>query len=239
MKQANLISILSAFKNLNKDSFDSYLAYHSIKIKNSELKDLQALVDTFTLFSKNIALFDKYFIGYKIPQIGKEFDLLRIDKETIVNIELKSTNTDDKILTQLLRNKYYLSFLKRKTYCYTFIADIKKIYFLDKTDNLEEVDFRHLLRVLVSQNVERIKDIDSCFNPSNYLVSPFNSTREFIKEEYFLTSQQEDIKKEILNQISLPTHSIISIKGNAGTGKTLLTYSPYAKKHISNSIMQL
>lgn len=234
MKEANLISVLSAFKNLSKDSFASYLAYHSIKIKNSELKDLQVLVDTFRAFSKNIALYDKYFIGYRIPQIGKEFDLLRIDKETIVNIELKSTNTDDKILAQLLRNKYYLSFLKRKIYCYTFVADEKKLYFLDKTGLLEEVDFRHLLKVLVPQNVEKIHNIDNYFDPSNYLVSPFNSTKEFVKEKYFLTSQQEDIKKEILKQLSLSTYSIVSIKGNAGTGKTLLTYD-IAKQVLDKS----
>ena len=36
-KEINLISLLSAFKSLNKDSFDSYLAYYAIKIRNSEL----------------------------------------------------------------------------------------------------------------------------------------------------------------------------------------------------------
>ena len=224
MKEANLISVLSAFKNLSKDSFDSYLAYHSIKIKNSELKDLQVLVDNFKLLSKNIALFDKYFIGYSIPQIGKEFDLLRIDKESIINIELKRQSTEDKIIAQLLRNKYYLSFLKRETYCYTYVADDKKLYTLDTTNTLEEVNLRHLLGLLVSQDVKRIHDINGYFNPSNYLVSPFNSTQEFIKGKYFLTTHQEEIKNEILKQLILPKHSIISIKGNAGTGKTLLTY---------------
>lgn len=224
MKEVNLISILSAFKNLEKDSFDSYLAYHSIRIKTSELKDLQVLVDNFKLVSKNISLFDKYFIGYTIPQIGKEFDLLRIDKDSIVNIELKRTSTEDKIIAQLLRNKYYLSFLKRETFCYTFVADVQKFYTLDTANELVEINIKHLLGKLVSQNVKSIPDIDSFFNPSNYLVSPFNSTQEFVKGKYFLTSQQEDIKNEVLNQLNLKTHSIISIKGNAGTGKTLLTY---------------
>lgn len=224
MKEANLISILSAFKNLNKDSFVSYLAYHSINIKISELKDLQVFVDNLKLLSKNIALFDKYFIGYSIPQIGKEFDLLRINKETIVNIELKRTSTEDKIIAQLLRNKYYLSFLKRETYCYTYVADEKRIYSLDASNTLEKVNLKQLLGVLVSQDVKRIYDIDSYFNPSNYLVSPFNSTQEFIKGKYFLTTHQEEIKNDILNQLSLPIYSIMSIKGSAGTGKTLLTY---------------
>ncbi len=224
MKEANLISILSAFKNLSKDSFEAYLAYHLIKIKNSELKDLQILIDNLKLVSKNIALFDKYFIGYSIPQIGKEFDLLRIDKDTIVNIELKRKSTEDKIITQLLRNKYYLSFLNKEIHSFTYVAEENKLYTLDPRNTLEEVNLRHLLGVLVSQDVKRIQDIDSYFNPSNYLVSPFNSTQEFMKGKYFLTTQQEEIKNEILKQLGLPTHSIISIKGNAGTGKTLLTY---------------
>jgi hypothetical protein len=224
MKEANLISVLSAFKNLSKDSFEAYLAYHLINVKNSELKDLQVLVDNLKLLSKNIALFDKYFIGYSIPQIGKEFDLLRIDKETVVNIELKRKSTEDKILAQLLRNKYYLSFLKKETHSYTYVAEGNRLYILDPRNTLEEVNLRHLLGVLVSQDVKKIQDIDSYFNPSNYLVSPFNSTQEFMKGKYFLTTQQEEIKNEILKQLGLPTHSIISIKGNAGTGKTLLTY---------------
>lgn len=224
MKEINLISILSAFKNLDKVSFSSYLDYHSIKIKVSELKDLQVFVDNLKILSKNIALFDKYFIGYSIPQIGKEFDLLRIDKETVVNIELKRESTIEKITAQLLRNKYYLSFLKKDIYCYTYVADDKKLYTLNTTNTLEVVNLRQLLGELVSQDVKKIPSIDSYFNPSNYLVSPFNSTHEFVKGKYFLTTHQEEIKSEVLNQLKLPTYSIISIKGNAGTGKTLLTY---------------
>jgi trans-2-enoyl-CoA reductase len=105
MKEANLISVLSAFKNLTEDSFDSYLAYHAIQIKNEELKDLDILVSHLKSLSKYIGLFDKYFIGYTIPQISKDFDLLRIDNETIVNIELKKKSSEEIIKTQLLRNK--------------------------------------------------------------------------------------------------------------------------------------
>ncbi len=232
MKEINLISILSAFKNLDKGSFSSYLAYHSIKIKISELKDLQVFVDNLKMLSKNIALFDNYYIGYSIPQIGKEFDLLRIDKETVVNIELKRESTEEKITAQLLRNKYYLSFLKRDIHCYTYVADDKKLYSLDTTNNLEEVNLRQLLGELVSQDVKKIPNIDNYFNPSNYLVSPFNSTQEFVKGKYFLTTHQEEIKNEVLNELILPTYSMISIKGNAGTGKTLLTYD------IANEVLK-
>lgn len=45
MKEANLISVLNAFKTLNAELFQSYLKYHSINIKDEELKDLEVLVD--------------------------------------------------------------------------------------------------------------------------------------------------------------------------------------------------
>lgn len=224
MKEVNLISLLNAFNHLEKESFDAYLSYHSIKIKKSELKDLEVFVDHLKSLSKNIALFDKYFVGYSIPQIGKEFDLLRIDRDTVVNIELKKSSTEEKIKAQLLRNRYYLSFLKRDTHNYTYVADERKLYNINSENTLEAIDIRHLLGALVSQDVKKIEHIDSYFNPSDYLISPFNSTQEFIKGKYFLTSHQEEIKHEILIELDSQTPSIISIKGNAGTGKTLLTY---------------
>ena len=106
------------------------------------------------------------------------------------------------------------------------------MYTLGDTNTLEEVDLMQLINVLASQSVAKINNIDTYFNPSNYLVSPFNSTQEFINGEYFLTTHQEKIKNEILNQLKLSECSILSIKGGAGTGKTLLTYD-IAKRVLS------
>lgn len=84
-------------------------------------------------------------------------------------------------------------------------------------------------------NLARMDDsneinIDGLFEPSNYLISPFNKTAEFLKGEYFLTKQQEQIKNTILKKIDENCQNkIFSISGAAGTGKTLLTYD-IAKK---------
>ncbi|HEV8513182.1 MAG TPA: DNA/RNA helicase domain-containing protein [Cyclobacteriaceae bacterium] len=195
-----------------------------MQIKDDELKDLEVLVNHLKSQSPKMTLFDKYFIGYTIPQISKEFDLLRIDDESVVNIELKRSSTHEKIKTQLIRNKYYLSFLKRKTYNYSYVSEDKKLYTIDEDQCLIETTITQLLETLASQIVKKIVDIDSYFNPSNYLVSPFNSTQEFIDGKYFLTAHQEMIKEKTLEQLSTPTYSILSIKGRAGTGKTLLTF---------------
>jgi DNA replication protein DnaC len=233
MKQTNLKSILDGYDNLNPDLFKAYLSYHSINIKNDELEDLAFLVKDLESLNNDIEILDNYFLGYIIPQIGKEFDLLRIGSDSIVNIELKRESTLPVIKKQLVQNKYYLSFLKKESHHFTYVSSDKKIYKLDKNENIKEVSIRTLMTRLASQELEDIKDIDSLFNPSNYLVSPFNSTREFITKKYFLTSHQEQIKKTTLKQLTLLNYSILAITGKAGTGKTLLTYD------IANEVYDL
>ncbi|MBF7042053.1 hypothetical protein IY971_01275 [Campylobacter volucris] len=74
--------------------------------------------------TKEQNIFEDYYIGYKLPQIEKEFDLLKIGENTIINIELKSEYIDEnKILLQLKRN-YYLSMLNKKLDDIVFNSDI-------------------------------------------------------------------------------------------------------------------
>ena len=49
------------------------------------------------------------------------------------------------------------------------------------------------------------------FNPSNYLVSPFNSTEKFIAGKYFLTVQQESICKDVQKRIDDSITNFIAI----------------------------
>ncbi|MFH6946855.1 DNA/RNA helicase domain-containing protein [Flavobacterium sp. FlaQc-51] len=233
MKEANIVSIISAYNKLDSKLFDSYLKHHSIVMKTMEINDLKGFVDGLSAVSNDADLFDNYFIGYSIPQIGKEFDLLRIGAKNVINIELKQTNTGDKIRKQLERNRYYLSFLNKIVFNYTFVTDENKLYTLDDHECLVETDFDELFTVLVSENVKKIKGINNLFNPSNYLVSPFNSTEKFIESKYFLTQQQEQIKKNIVKLLQSQKFTILSIKGSAGTGKTLLTYD-IAKEFVQN-----
>ncbi len=237
MKEANLISVLNAYRQLSPELFKAFLEYHSIEIKQDEINDLQSLVTYLQTLNVKVDLFDKFFIGFKIPQIGKEFDLLRINNDTIVNIELKKSSTPEKIKKQLLRNKYYLSFLNKEIYGFTYVSSENKLYSLDYNQNVIELNIKQLVAVLISQKVSSIKKIESYFNPSNYLVSPFNSTEEFIKGKYFLTNHQEKIKNQIIGQLSSANHSIFAIKGKAGTGKTLLTYDIANEASKQNEVL--
>ena len=71
-------------------------------------------------------------MGYKIPQIGKEFDLLRISEDMILNIEYKREIPNiDKIEKQLNRNKYYLNFLGKHMVLIAYVQLESKLYILD------------------------------------------------------------------------------------------------------------
>jgi len=233
LKHINIISLTQAFDTLKKEEYQNLLDYHNIKVRDEEVHDLKSLITILNDREGLKSIFNQFYVGYKIPQISKEFDLLRFGKDSIINIELKSSSTEEEILKQLKRNKYYLSFLKKEVYNFTFVEDMKKLYHLND-NKLEEVNFTDLAELLYKQEISHIDDIDRLFNPSDYLVSPFNSTEHFIENKYFLTHHQELIKKEIIDRLKDKTKAnFFAVTGGAGTGKTLLTYD-IAKEVIND-----
>jgi hypothetical protein len=125
-----------------------------------------------------------HLIGYKIAQIPKEFDLLRIGSNLVINIEIKRQYNHESIIKQLRRNKYYLKFLNRDIKLFTFVSDSKKLYELSDTgENINEVIKDDLASALIQQSDVNIEKADSLFNPSNY-VYPWK-TRIIIYNEYF------------------------------------------------------
>ncbi len=114
---------MQAHASLSKDDLSKYLNHYGIAIKSEELNDLQALTEILYEEASSQIIFDDYYVGYKIPQIGKEFDLLRIGNKCVVNVELKSNCSEEKIKKQLARNKYYLSYIANNLYNFTFVSD--------------------------------------------------------------------------------------------------------------------
>ncbi len=230
MQSNNLLYIIDSPIHLKQPLQKNYLDFKAVNIKPAEIKTMRAFRENLREQMTSSEAFDHYIIGYQIPQIGKEFDLLRFGRNSIINIELKSSSTLEKIKKQLLENRYYLGFLDKEIFSYTFVEDSNKLYSLDSSNNLVESDFKHLSDIITNQVPEQFINIDLYFKPSNYLVSPFNSTDAFIKAKYFLTNHQTDIKNQVLNFLNDDITDYISIKGKAGTGKTLLVYD------IANSI---
>lgn len=151
----------------------------------------------------------------------------------MVNIELKSQEVDpNKLLKQMERNYYYLHSLQKTIACYVFTAWNNKILkFMPQEKVLENTEAINIVKFLENMDPET-KHPDQLFVPTKYLVSPFNDTNKFLNNQYFLTQQQEDVCTKILQQIKKEEKGIFSISGQAGTGKTLLTY------HIAKNLKQ-
>ena len=237
MRNINILSIIEAYRKLSNTLFQKLMNSYGITsgIKNYELNGIESFVDELLKANNNISIVNRYYLGYSIPQIGKEFDLLRFGHNYIINIEIKTESSIEKILKQQQKNKYYLSFLDNPLHIYTFISNENKLYKLvirNNGDEIEEITFNELCNILMSQEVVTFNNIDDLFNPSDYLVSPFNSPEKFMSEGYFLTVQQEQIYKEIQTKLSDTATNFIALTGGAGTGKTLLTY------HIAKETIQ-
>jgi len=225
VKPINIQSLLQAKDSLKEEGFKSFLGHYGFEIRDAEIEDLILLVKALKNIGCNIGTLDKFHVGYKIPQIGKEFDLLRFSPEYIVNIEIKNNSPEAKIKKQLIRNKYYLDFIGRRVFAFAYVAESNELYFLREDGELEKSKIAHLKDCLEKQVPSDAEVIDELFNPSDYLVSPFNSTKKFLDELYFLTHQQEDVKGQIIAALnSSKAAKFVSITGSAGTGKTLLTY---------------
>lgn len=236
VKAINLLSLLSAKFDLNDTSFIQYIEQFGInpRIRTSELEDLKSLVEEIFARTNSYDIVNNYYVGFMINQIGKEFDLLRIGENSVVNIELKRESNEEKVTKQLVQNQYYLKFLDLDIYNFTYISSTRKLYTLVDSNHIEEVEFECLIEKLHGQSPKKINDLNDLFDPSNYLVSPFNSPAAFIEDKYFLSAQQSTYKREIINLRPTESAIFVAIKGGPGTGKTLLTYD-IAKEYMRKS----
>ncbi|MCR4763904.1 MAG: ATP-binding protein, partial [Lachnospiraceae bacterium] len=147
-----------------------------------------------------------------------------ISRDLILNIELKSGNvSDDAIRNQLIQNRYYLSTLGSSMSFFTYISEQNRLVRLSNSGRLLGSSFEELASVLIRQGDCLEIDIEELFKAEKYLISPVTNPGRFLRHEYFLTSQQRDIKKQILRNIA-EGHMLQGFTGIPGTGKTILLY---------------
>lgn len=199
MKAINLY-ILTRNKDSNYfEIYENTLSNSKQRVKSHEMYSLNSLVDILELYDVGIKEWEGFYYGYKIEQIGKEFDLLKISKGVeVLNIELKSDMVGlDKIEKQLQRNCYYLKHLAPSINLFTYISSNKELYKLNN-NNLVKCDFHELIVCLKKIKSFESGNLNDLFKPKDYLISPINSPQQFVDHEFFLTNQQEEIKKVFL-----------------------------------------
>lgn len=196
-----------------------------IKIRLDEIQVIRNLIDLFGKDKEALPLYSGWFYSFRIPQIGKEFDLLRICDTCVINIELKSQEVEqEKIVKQLEQNRFYLRHLKKQIISFTVVSENEdNINIYEYNDKcLQSVPVERVIDTIAQHLPLITNDIESLFKPKEFLISPINTPTEFLSGKYFLTNQQAQIKNEILSKIKDPY--LFGIQGAAGTGKTLLLY---------------
>ena len=112
-----------------------------LKMRTWELESMKSLVRELEAHMDEVYAL-RFFYSFQIPRLGKEFDLLQIKDEQIVNIELKSgAVSDETIRKQLIQNRYYLSVLGRPIYSYTYISSQNRLVRLTNHDHIVEADW--------------------------------------------------------------------------------------------------
>ena len=214
---------------------------HKKEFSVHEIRSLCALVDQAVPVLKDrcagegnwVRFLDGFYFSYTIAHVSKEFDLIKIseDGNCVLNIELKSEAIEeDRILKQLSQNRYYLSHISRTIYSFTYVMETNTLYFLNDRGYMRAAGMEELADVLMkpafSSFVE--KDLDQYFRAADYLISPAALPEKFLQGNYFLTNQQFEFRRRILQYFdgeqadgSVP---VVAVSGSAGAGKTLLLF---------------
>ena len=154
-----------------------------------------------------------------------------------MNIELKSGSvSDEAIRRQLIQNRYYLSVFGKPILSYTYISSEDRLVRLTNHDHIVEGDWKQLCNALEKETPDYEGDIEKLFQAELYLISPLTEPERFLKKEYFLTSQQRDIERQILKRIRGEREGYFWFSGLPGTGKTLLLYDIAMKLSVRQRV---
>ena len=210
-----------------------------LKMREWELESMKALVRELEMHMQDVHAL-RFFYSFQVPRLGKEFDLLQIKDDQIVNIELKSGKvSDEAVRKQLLQNRYYLSVQGKMIQSYTYISSQERLVRLNNHDHIVEADWDQLCLALQRHGKDYEGDIEDLFQAEMYLFSPVTEPERFLNKEYFLTSQQKDIERRILDKIRKVKYGYFWFSGLPGTGKTLLLYDIAMKLSVHQKVCMI
>ncbi|MCR5467395.1 MAG: ATP-binding protein, partial [Lachnospiraceae bacterium] len=226
MRPVNIFSLTRVNGKENTKRLERQLSgrNHFLNVKEWEIEGIKGLIKHLSEESDVAYQWDFYY-SFQIPKLGKEFDLLRISDEYIINIELKSKEVSEQdIKRQLELNRYYLEMLGKSIHSYTYISKKDELLRLSNGGRLVPSSWESLALDISGQVNVYEDDIEDLFKEVDYLISPMTDPDRFLRHEYFLTLQQKDIEKRIICNIVEKNCILQGYRGLPGTGKTLLLY---------------
>lgn len=239
-RSINLDSLYQIINNpmiyKNKNIMKNFLAtlddevsnISNIQIKYRELETFKSLYEKIGNKLKSEQK-EAFYYGYKNSKaINQEFDLLRFNKDTTLNIELKSEYPNggkERIEETLRRQNHILLNCTKNVINYVYVLSDEKLYLLAPTNDcssedykFSEVDFSRLIQDISSDYVEcnKLETIKA----EDLIISPYSEPEKFIANSYFLNQEQKEIVDKILETES----QYYCISGGAGTGKSLVLF---------------
>lgn len=234
MERINLLDLVSLSNDYKMSyKYVNYLTSNRLQqYRHEEIKQIKKLIEATNLDRQ---YFNDFYYSYQIVRLNKEFDLIKISNNFVLNIELKSRNVGNKrILKQLSKNYYYLRLIGLNVIEICYIEKTNTLLEL-KNNNLEEISFATLKKYLKDSKESRNINLADVYSIDNISASPIQAPLRFIKGEYVLTENQEVAKRQILK--SFDEYKYTTLKGDAGTGKTLLLFD--LAKELKNSLIIL
>ena len=176
-----------------------------LKMREWELESMKALTAELETCMEDVYAL-RFFYSFQIPRLGKEFDLLQIKEEQILNLELKSGQvSDEAIRKQLIQNRYYLSVLGRPIQSYTYISSQNRLVRLTNHDHVVDADWEQLCMELQKGGSDYEGDIEDLFRAELYLISPLTEPERFLRKNirqcmciYLLLLTLENLPCQIL-----------------------------------------
>ena len=213
-------------KNLkNKSTLDivEYLKYNgAASFDENDAEGLLSLIDFIWE-----SVMDGFIISYKIDRICKEFDMLKIGDNTIVNIEIKLSNRNDKI--NQLRQNYFLlknQYPDYNIHLYSYVKEGNRLFQYNYSN--DELVESCICRLNEDLNIIKKPEIP---NININIQSVYKNPDFFLENKYILSNSQENIKSEIMKRKS----NIYAISGSGGTGKSLLALDIYKTLYNRNN----
>ena len=155
-----------------------------------------------------VSFFDGFYFSYTIEHISKEFDLLKFsaNADCALNIELKSEAIEeDRIRKQLEQNRYYLSHVSRTILSYTYVMESNALYCLNDHGFLRRCPLSELAAAMQRPVLQTFveENIGQFFRAQDYLISPVRNPEKLLTGRYFLTNQQSEFRRQILEILQL------------------------------------